>query len=75
MGANDLGSIMIEENVITPAGASHRATEADLRDAIMREGFVPCKRNAGYRRLEERKRDHSHRRGHGLDFSLEEGPR
>ena len=52
-GANDLGSIMIEENVITPAGAHHRATEDVLRNAILAEGFTPCKRKANYVRLEE----------------------
>jgi cyclic dehypoxanthinyl futalosine synthase len=52
-GANDLGSIMIEENVITPAGAHHRATEEILRNAILAEGFTPRKRKANYIRLEE----------------------
>ena len=51
-GANDLGSTMIEENVITPAGANHRATEMMLRDAIVAEGFTPVKRRADYVRLE-----------------------
>jgi cyclic dehypoxanthinyl futalosine synthase len=51
-GANDLGSIMIEENVISPAGAHHRATEELLRDTILKEGFIPCKRKANYVRLE-----------------------
>lgn len=52
-GANDMGSIMIEENVITPAGAHHRATEDLLREAILTEGFQPVKRRADYVRLEE----------------------
>jgi cyclic dehypoxanthinyl futalosine synthase len=52
-GANDMGSIMIEENVITPAGAHHRATEEILREAILAEGFQPVKRRANYVRLEE----------------------
>jgi cyclic dehypoxanthinyl futalosine synthase len=50
-GANDLGSTMIEENVITPAGAHHRATELMLREAIVAEGFQPVKRKADYARL------------------------
>jgi cyclic dehypoxanthinyl futalosine synthase len=50
-GANDLGSTMIEENVITPAGANHRATEMMLREAIVSEGFTPIKRRADYVRL------------------------
>ena len=52
-GANDLGSIMIEENVISPAGAHHRATEELLRHSSQLEGFTPCKRKANYVRLEE----------------------
>ncbi len=51
-GANDLGSTMIEENVISPAGAHHQATEMMLRDAIIAEGFTPCKRKADYVRLD-----------------------
>lgn len=53
-GANDIGSIMIEENVISAAGANHKATEELLRGAIEEAGFRPAKRNAGYHILEER---------------------
>lgn len=53
-GANDLGSIMIEENVISVAGANHTATEAILREAIESCGFRPGLRNAGYKRLPDR---------------------
>jgi len=52
-GVNDMGSIMIEENVISPAGAHHRATEELLRNSSLLEGFPPCKRKANYVRLEE----------------------
>lgn len=52
-GANDLGSVMIEENVISPAGARYRANEELLRQTIRESGFLPVKRNAAYRRLEE----------------------
>jgi cyclic dehypoxanthinyl futalosine synthase len=52
-GANDLGSTMIEENVISPAGANHKATEMMLREVIISEGFAPCKRKADYVRIEE----------------------
>jgi cyclic dehypoxanthinyl futalosine synthase len=54
-GANDLGSTMIEENVIRPAGASHEATEDMLCRAILEAGFTPRVRNAAYRTLEGRK--------------------
>jgi cyclic dehypoxanthinyl futalosine synthase len=51
-GANDLGSTMIEENVISKAGANHKATENMLVSSIVDEGFTPIKRNAAYRRLQ-----------------------
>ncbi len=51
-GANDLGSVMIEENVISPAGAQHEATEKLLRKTAEEFGFTPVKRNAAYKRLE-----------------------
>jgi cyclic dehypoxanthinyl futalosine synthase len=50
-GANDLGSTMIEENVIRPAGARHEATDVVLRRAITEAGFTPVLRNAAYVRL------------------------
>ena len=52
-GANDLGSTMIEENVISKAGANHKATEMMLRDVITSEGFIPIKRKADYVRIEK----------------------
>ena len=52
-GANDMGSVMIEENVIKPAGANHEATGEVLRGAITEAGFTPLLRNAAYRRLED----------------------
>lgn len=51
-GANDVGSTMIEENVIRPAGARHEATETVLRELIASAGFMAVRRNAAYRRLE-----------------------
>lgn len=52
-GANDMGSIMIEENVVSPAGARHKATEGLLRESILAEGFIPCCRKANYVRIGE----------------------
>jgi len=52
-GANDIGSTMIEENVISKAGASHKATEQMLVNVIVEEGFKPVKRKADYTRLEQ----------------------
>jgi cyclic dehypoxanthinyl futalosine synthase len=50
-GANDIGSTMIEENVISKAGANHKATEELLVNVIREEGFTPVQRKADYRRL------------------------
>ena len=50
-GANDIGSTMIEENVISKAGANHKATEDMLVNVIREEGFIPVKRKADYVRL------------------------
>jgi cyclic dehypoxanthinyl futalosine synthase len=50
-GANDIGSTMIEENVISKAGAGHKATETMLVNVISEEGFKPVKRKADYTRL------------------------
>ena len=48
-GANDLGSIMIEENVVSAAGAHHCATEEELRRLIRDAGFIPKQRDTLYR--------------------------
>jgi cyclic dehypoxanthinyl futalosine synthase len=48
-GGNDVGSIMIEENVVSAAGAHHRATEEELRRMIRDAGFVPKQRDTLYR--------------------------
>ncbi len=47
-GANDFGSIMIEENVVSAAGAPHRFTYKTIQDAIREAGFVPQLRNQEY---------------------------
>ncbi|MBI1792269.1 MAG: dehypoxanthine futalosine cyclase [Acidobacteria bacterium] len=48
-GGNDVGSIMIEENVVSAAGAHHRASEEELRRVIRDAGFVPKQRDTLYR--------------------------
>ncbi len=48
-GGNDVGSIMIEENVVSQAGAHHQATEEDLRRLIRDAGYVPKQRDTLYR--------------------------
>ena len=47
-GANDFGSIMIEENVVSAAGAPHRFTSQGIQDAIREAGFEPQLRNQQY---------------------------
>jgi cyclic dehypoxanthinyl futalosine synthase len=47
-GANDFGSIMIEENVVSAAGAHHRFTSQGIQDAIREAGFEPQLRNQQY---------------------------
>lgn len=47
-GANDFGSIMIEENVVSAAGAPHRFTAQGIQDAINEAGFVAQLRNQQY---------------------------
>lgn len=49
-GVNDMGSIMIEENVISAAGARNRANDAELRRIIADAGFVPRQRTSLYER-------------------------
>ena len=47
-GANDFGSIMIEENVVSAAGAPHRFTSRTIQEAIREAGFEPQLRNQQY---------------------------
>ena len=48
-GGNDVGSIMIEENVVAAAGAHHCTTEEELRRIIRDAGFIPKQRDTLYR--------------------------
>ncbi len=52
-GANDMGSLMIEENVVSAAGTVHHLTLDDIRGAIRECGYVPRRRNVFYQLLEE----------------------
>jgi len=47
-GANDFGSIMIEENVVSAAGANHRFDAISIQQAIKEAGFIPLLRNQQY---------------------------
>jgi cyclic dehypoxanthinyl futalosine synthase len=50
-GANDLGSIMIEENVVSQAGAVFKLGAEDMERYIRGAGFTPRRRNMRYERL------------------------
>lgn len=47
-GANDFGSIMLEENVVSAAGAPHRFTYKTIQQSIRNAGFDPQLRNQQY---------------------------
>ncbi len=47
-GANDLGSIMIEENVVKAAGVSHRMTVDEMVDLIGKAGKIPAQRDTEF---------------------------
>tara|TARA_B100000700_G_scaffold327624_1_gene442738 strand:+ start:3768 stop:4892 length:1125 start_codon:yes stop_codon:yes gene_type:complete len=47
-GANDMGSIMIEENVVSAAGAPHRFTSESIQECITESGFTPKLRDQDY---------------------------
>jgi cyclic dehypoxanthinyl futalosine synthase len=50
-GANDVGSVMLEENVVKAAGTSNCTTEKELRRIISDAGFKPVQRDTLYRTM------------------------
>ncbi len=52
MGVDDLGSIMLEENVISSAGAKHRSKLTELVEMIRTADRIPARRNTVYERLD-----------------------
>ncbi|MFD7551601.1 cyclic dehypoxanthinyl futalosine synthase [Streptomyces sp. NPDC059816] len=50
-GADDLGSIMLEENVVSSAGAKHRSNRLEIIDLIRKAGRVPAQRATTYEHL------------------------
>jgi len=50
-GANDMGSTMLEENVVSAAGTVHQMLEPEIVAAIRDAGFIPMRRNMYYERL------------------------
>jgi len=47
-GANDLGSVMIEENVVSAAGSTNRFGAGEMQSIIKESGFIPQRRNQKY---------------------------
>lgn len=54
-GADDMGSVMIEENVVSAAGAHNEADEKMLRYLIREAGFIPQQRDILYRHVNRNK--------------------
>lgn len=50
-GADDLGSVMLEENVVSSAGARHRSNRTELIELIRSAGRVPAQRDTLYKHL------------------------
>jgi cyclic dehypoxanthinyl futalosine synthase len=53
-GANDMGSLMIEENVVSSAGTVHHLTLEQIKGAIRELGYQPRQRNVFYQLIDER---------------------
>ena len=47
-GANDFGSLMIEENVVASAGVSYRLSRREIHGIIRAAGFTPVQRTMDY---------------------------
>jgi cyclic dehypoxanthinyl futalosine synthase len=52
-GANDMGSLMIEENVVASAGTVHYLTLEQIKNAIREAGYLPRQRNVFYQYVDE----------------------
>ena len=52
-GANDMGSLMLEENVVSAAGTVHHLTLEQMRSAIRELGYMPRRRNVFYELFED----------------------
>jgi cyclic dehypoxanthinyl futalosine synthase len=55
-GANDMGSLMIEENVVASAGTVHYLTLEQIKNAIQEAGYIPRQRNVFYQLIDKRGR-------------------
>lgn len=52
-GANDMGSLMIEENVVSQAGTVYHLSVDTLRQCISEAGYIPRQRNVYYEYIDE----------------------
>jgi cyclic dehypoxanthinyl futalosine synthase len=52
-GANDMGSLMIEENVVAQAGTVYHLTLQTIRRLIRDAGYIPRQRNVFYEYLDD----------------------
>ncbi|MFM8223355.1 MAG: dehypoxanthine futalosine cyclase, partial [Planctomycetaceae bacterium] len=52
-GANDMGSLMIEENVVSSAGTVHHLTLDSIRRCIREAGYIPRQRNVFYQFIDD----------------------
>ena len=52
-GANDMGSLMIEENVVSSAGTVFHLTLDQIKNAIREAGYIPRQRNVFYQYIDE----------------------
>jgi cyclic dehypoxanthinyl futalosine synthase len=68
-GANDMGSLMLEENVVSAAGTVHHLTLEEMRSAIRELGWIPRRRNVFYELFEDDEADVT------LPASMERGGR
>ena len=53
-GANDMGSLMLEENVVSSAGTVHHLTLEQIKSSIREAGWEPRQRNVFYQLLDEK---------------------
>ena len=53
-GANDMGSLMIEENVVSSAGTVYHLSLEEIKRAIREAGYIPRQRNVFYEYIDDR---------------------
>ncbi len=69
-GANDMGSLMIEENVVASAGTVHYLTLDQIKNAITEAGYIPRQRNVFYEYIDETPRATLAMKAHESSLSL-----